>query len=122
VSVLDATQLHRVGGSAVENLRLKAREATLEPPGISVLEASSPSDAAQQIRTAFPQARVLHHAAATIGSTTAELIRNAGFDVIHFPTRSLPGHHRVIHPNGAAGFTDENLARLSAVFVDTTGH
>ena len=51
--------------------------------------------------------------------TTEDAIRGAGFDVMPDPTRRFPNHHRIIHPEGAAGFTDENLARLSEAFTDT---
>jgi len=114
--------MHRIGGSSVENLRLKPREATLNPPGISLLHAPSPGDAARQMREAFPAADGLHEAARTISSTTVDKIRSAGFDVIPNPTRKLPNHYRLIHPDGVAGFNDENLARLSAVFTETSGH
>jgi hypothetical protein len=113
---------HRIGGGCVENLRLKPKEATLDPPGISVLRAPSPAEAAQGIRAAFPKAKALHEAARTVGSTSEELIRSAGFDIIHAPSKTLPNHYRIIHPDGVAGFSDENLARLSEVFVDSTGH
>ena len=64
----------------------------------------------------------LHEAAQVIGSTTVDNIRGAGFDVIPNPTKKLPNHYRLIHPDGVAGFNDENLARLSAVFTETSGH
>ena len=114
--------MHRIGGSRVENLRLKPREAMLNPPGISLLQASSPGEAARQMREAFPAADGLHEAAQVIGSTTIDNIRRAGFDVIPNPTRKLPNHYRLVHPYGVAGFNDENLARLSAVFTETSGH
>jgi hypothetical protein len=114
--------MHRIGGSNVENLRLKPREAMLNPPGISLLQAPSPGEAAQQMREAFPAADGLHEAAQVIGSTTIDNIRRAGFDVIPNPTRKLPNHYRLVHPDGVAGFNDENLARLSAVFTETSGH
>ena len=114
--------MHRIGGSSVENLRLKPREATLHPPGISLLHAPSPREAAHQIWEAFPAADELHVAAQVIGSTTVEKIRRTGFDVIPNPTKRLPNHYRLIHPAGVAGFNDENLARLSAVFTETSGH
>jgi hypothetical protein len=114
--------MHRIGGSRVENLRLKPREAMLNPPGISLLQASSPGEAARQMREAFPAADGLHEAAQVIGSTTIDNIRRAGFDVIPNPTRKLPNHYRLVHPDGVAGFNDENLARLSAVFTETSGH
>jgi hypothetical protein len=114
--------MHRIGGSRVENLRLKPREAMLNPPGISLLQASSPGEAARQMREAFPAADGLHEASQVIGSTTIDNIRRAGFDVIPNPTRKLPNHYRLVHPDGVAGFNDENLARLSAVFTETSGH
>ena len=114
--------VHRIGGSSVENLRLKPREATLNLPGISLLHAQSPREAARQIREAFPAADELHEAAQVIGSTTVDKIRSAGFDVIPNPTKRLPNHYRLIHPDGVAGFNDENLGRLSAVFTETSGH
>jgi hypothetical protein len=94
----------------------------LNLPGISLLQAPSPSEAARQIREAFPVAEGLHEAAQVMGSTTADKIRSAGFDVIPNPTRKLPNHYRLIHPDGVRGFNDANLARLSAVFTDTSGH
>ena len=114
--------MHRIGGSSVENLRLKPREATLNPPGISFLHAPSPGEAARQIREAFPAADGLHTAAQVIGSTTLDKIRGVGFDVIPNPTRKLPNHYRLIHPEGVAGFSDESLTQLSAVFTETSGH
>jgi hypothetical protein len=114
--------MHRIGGSSVENLRLKPREVMLNPPGISLLQAPSPEEAARQMREAFPAADGLHEAAQVISSTTVDKIRTAGFDVIPNPTRKLTNHHRLIHPDGVAGFDDENLARLSAVFTETSGY
>ncbi len=114
--------IHRIGGGTVENLRLKPAEAALVPPGISVLKAPTPREAAAQVRAAFPRAAGLHQAARTVGSTSEDAIRRAGFDVIPNPTRKLPNHHRIIHPDGVAGLTDQNLAKLAAVFTNTTGH
>jgi len=114
--------MHRIGGSSVENLRLKPREVMLNPPGISLLQALSPEEAARQMREAFPAADGLHEAAQVIGSTTVENIRGAGFDIMPNPTKKLPNHYRLIHPDGVAGFNDENLARLSAVFTETSGY
>lgn len=114
--------IHRIGGARVENLRLKPRETTLSPPGISVIKAPSPAAAAEEIRTGLPRARQLHQQARTIGSATEEAIRAAGFEVIPARSAALPNHHRLIHPQGAAGFNDANLARLAEAFVNTTGH
>ena len=118
----DVPDIHRIGGGSVANLRLKPHEAALDVPGISVLRAASPGEAARQMRQAYRAATELHEAAKTIGSTTEQLIRAAGFDLIAVPTRRLPSHHRITHPDGTAGFGDENLARLAAVFVNTQGH
>lgn len=74
------------------------------------------------MREAYPDATGLHEAANTVGSLTAEAIRGAGFDLIANPTRRLPNHHRIIHPQGASGFTDANLARLAEAFENTTGN
>src|SRR5438876_11327413 len=114
--------IHRIGGGSVENLRLKPREARMNPPGISVLRSPSPSEAARQIREEFPEAGELHEAARVVGSATAAKIRSAGFDLIPNPTRRFPNHHRIIHPDGAAGFNDENLRRLAEVFINTAGY
>ncbi len=122
MSGIGSDDMHRIGGSSVENLRLKPREATLNPPGISLLHSPSPEEAARQMREAFPVADRLHEVARVIGSTTVDNIRRAGFDVISNPTQKLPNHYRLIHPEGAAGFHDENLTRLSGVFTETSGH
>lgn len=106
----------------MENLRLKPREAALDLPGISVIKAPTPAAAAQEMRTGLPRAKGLHEQAKTIGSTTEEAIRRVGFDIIPTPSTALPNHHRIIHPDGATGFNDANLARLAEVFVNTTGH
>jgi len=117
-----AADIHRIGGGSVENLRLKPREATLDIPGISVIKALTPAAAAEEMRTGLPKAKGLHEQAKTIGSTTEEAIRRVGFGIIPTPSAALPNHHRIIHPEGAAGFNDANLARLAEVFVNTTGH
>ena len=114
--------IHRVGGGRVENLRLKPREALLDPPGISVLKAVSADAVARQMRQAFPDAEALHVAVRVIGSTTADRIRNAGFDLIPNPTKRLPNHFRLVHPDGVTGFNGENLRRLSGAFIDSEGH
>jgi hypothetical protein len=121
-AVAPVPDIHRIGGAGIENLRLKPAEAKLNPPGISVLKAPTPAQAAADIRAAYPAAVGLQEAAKTVGSSTGEAIRGAGFDVMASPTRRLPNHHRIIHPDGAAGFTDENLERLSQVFTDSKGN
>lgn len=111
--------IHRIGGGSVENLRLKPTDARVEPPGISVLRAPTPADAARQIREAFPDATGLHEASRKVGSTNVDKIRQAGFVMIPKPTRKLPNHHRITHSDGVAGFSDENLKRLAEAFHDT---
>ena len=71
------------------------------------------------MKAAFPAASGLHEAAHMVGSATEEGIRDAGFDVIPNPTRLLPNYHRIVHPDGVAGFGDDRLEKLSDVFVDS---
>ena len=115
------TAVHRIGGGEVGNLGLKPKERTLSPPGISILLNGTPESAAQQMRDAFPNATRLSAAAETVGSTTIGAIQNAGFDVISAPTRHFPNHARLIHKDGVAGFSEENLERLATVFQTSTG-
>ncbi|WP_187345105.1 RHS repeat-associated core domain-containing protein [Cystobacter ferrugineus] len=112
------TLVNRIGGAAVENLRLKPGEVGLDPPGISVLLDVDPATAARQMKDAFPNATRLHESARTVGQSTIDRIRAAGFDVIPDPTKKFPNHGRIIHPDGAAGFCDSNLCRLSEAFSD----
>ena len=112
--------IHRIGGGSVENLRLKPREAALDLPGISVIKASTTDSASREIRAGLPRAKKLHEQAKTIGTASEEAIRSVGFDIIPAPSAALPNHHRIIHPDGVAGFNEANLARLAEVFVDTT--
>jgi hypothetical protein len=118
------TVVHRIGGGAVANLRLKAREEALTPPGISVLLGGTAVQAAEQMRQAFPDpikfAR-LHQLAEVVGSASAAAIRAAGFEVIPDPSAKFPNHARIIHPEGVAGFSDANLERLFKGFQDTPG-
>jgi hypothetical protein len=111
--------IHRIGGGSVANLRLKPAEEQLDPPGISLLKAASPREAAAEIKAAFPGAKQLWEAVKVVGSASEAAIRAAGFDVMPNRTRRLPNHQRLIHPAGIAGFSDENLTRLAQVFTDT---
>jgi hypothetical protein len=117
-----ARDIHRIGGGEIDNLRLKAVESTLSPPGISVLKSGTPGEAARQIRAAFPNATQLHQLAETVGSTSEELILSVGFQLFPNPTKRFPNHYRITHADGVAGFTDANLERLSQVFVNSAGH
>ena len=115
-------QIHRIGGGSIDNLRLKPREATLEVPGISVIKATTPDLAAQEMRIGLPRARDLHQQATRIGSASEAAIRSAGFEVLPVPSRALPNHHRIIHPDGVRGFDEDNLAKLADTFENTMGH
>jgi hypothetical protein len=116
------TVVHRIGGGRVENLRLKERERSLDPPGISVLLGGTPAAAAEQMRQAFPDpekfARI-RQLAQTVGSAIAAEVRGAGFEVVPDPSAKFPNHARLTHPTGVAGFSDEHLLALAAVFQDT---
>jgi hypothetical protein len=114
--------IHRIGGATVDNLRLKPREAALDVPGFSVIKVPTADAAAREIRAGLPRAKKLHELAKTVGTASEEAIRSVEFDVIPAPSVALPNHHRVIHPDGADGFTDANLGRLAEVFRNTTGH
>lgn len=113
--------IHRIGGASVENLRLKPRESQLEVPGISVIKAATPAEAVREIRTGLPRATALHAQARIVGTASESAIRGAGFEVIATPSSALPNHHRIIHPAGVAGFSDDNLARLAEAFTSTMG-
>jgi len=113
------TTIHRIGGGGVGNLRLKEKEESLDPPGISVFLGGMPDEAAEQIRQTFPQATRLLLAAERVGSATVEAIRQAGFDVIVDPTRHFANHARLIHKDGVNGFTETRLQALSQAFQDT---
>jgi hypothetical protein len=120
-SISLTTIVHRIGGGSVENLRLKPKEQMQTPPGISVLLGGTAREAAEQVRRAFPYATRLRAAAKTVGSATVDEIRRAGFDVMPDPTRHFENHGRLIHPDGVAGFRDDNLVTLAQVFRTTSG-
>jgi hypothetical protein len=115
----DDCLIHRIGGGAPENLSLKAPEATLVPPGISVFWGGSRADTAQAMRQQFP--RMAPQGETVVGTTNAGRIRQAGFDVIMNPTRRFPRHARLVHPSGIEGFNWDNLQRLAECFVNHAG-
>ena len=115
------TVVHRVGGRGAANLRLSPLDAQQTPPGISVLLHGTPQEAAAQMRRAFPGSRKWRETARTAGTTTAAVIREAGFDLVPDPTTRFPNHARLMHPQGVEGFTDAYLATLAATFCDTVG-
>ena len=120
-SISAPTSVHRIGGASLENLRLKSKERTLDLPGISVFLGGTPQEAAQLMRTTFPNATRLSAAAEQVATSTVGEIWRAGFDIFVAPTRYFPNHARLIHADGAIGFSDENLLRLAQVFRTTTG-
>ena len=113
--------IHRVGGGSVANLRPSALDQQEDPPGLSMLLGGTPREAAAQMRRAFPKSRKWQQSSQIVGTATAAAIRAAGFEILPDPTARFPNHGRLIHPDGLAGFTDENLEKLSQVFQDTTG-
>lgn len=114
------TAIHRVGGGNAANLRLKAMEERLIPPGISVFLGGSAQQAVTQLRQAFPRSRKWR-GKQTVGTTTAAALRQVGFEVVPNPTSRFSNHARLIHPNGVVGFTDTNLKRLAHTFQDIKG-
>jgi hypothetical protein len=118
-SLPDETLIHRIGGGSAANLALNPRELALSPPGISLLQGVSAAEAAGAMRRQFP--RKAPRGRTVVGSTTAGQIRTMGFDVIMDPTPRFRQHARLIHPQGADGFTEENLQRLAQCFQDQSG-
>src|SRR5689334_17364417 len=108
------TAVHRIGGGFIENLRLKPKEMSLAPPGVSVLLGGTAQESAQQYRKAYPRSTVLLEAAKTVGSSTVEKIHQAGFVVLPKPSKQFANHARITHPDGLAGFTDDHLVKLSS--------
>lgn len=114
---------HRIGGGSVENLSLKPGERDLRPPGISLFRGGTARQAVEQMRQAFPRSlkwgrgQVL-----TVGTAELRAIREQGFDIMPDPTTRFPNHCRLIHSGLAAGFSDENLQKLSKVFVNREEH
>ncbi|MBI1923027.1 hypothetical protein HYR99_02130 [Candidatus Poribacteria bacterium] len=121
VEIAPGTVVHRVGGGTVANLRLSSLEEKLTPAGISVLLGGTPQEAAAQMRNAFPRSRKWRETAHTVGTTTGAALREAGFEIVPDATTRFPNHARLIHPDGATGFTRANLERLAQTFQNTTG-
>jgi hypothetical protein len=119
--LIDAS-CHRIGGGNPSNLKLRPAEEKLHPPGISVLIGGTPEQAAADFRRVFGPHSSLGTKAGVIGTAVIDAIRNAGFDVVEDPSNHFPSHGRLIHPtDGAAGFNDENLLRLSDAFTNRAG-
>lgn len=120
VDIASDAIVHRLGGAAIVNLRLSATDARQTPPGISVLLGGTPQGAVAQMRQAFPNSKKWQKTT-TVGSTTADAIRKAGFEIIPDATGRFPNHARVMHPQGLAGFSDDHLEALAKVLHETTG-
>lgn len=119
----DATQVFRISGESGSNaFKFNSREldaitkGKLDPPGISLIRANSADEAMLTWNKAFPNRQV---DISSVGGTTAAEIREAGFDVIHNPSKKGAlgdSHARLIHPDGVDGFNDANLDTLSKKF------
>jgi RHS repeat-associated protein len=110
--------LHRMGGGQANNLKLRNAEKKLDPPGISLLLAETPEQAAAQVRAAFDPTSKIVLDSHIVGSTTLEAIQATGFDAVPDP-RYFRNHWRLIHPNGIGGFSLENRQTLSKAFFNT---
>jgi hypothetical protein len=111
------TIVHRLGAATTAGFQPKPAELALNPPGISVLLGGSAADAMTAMRTVYPRSKKWQ-AAGSVSSATVALVQVAGFDVIADPTPNFSNHARIVHPLGAAGFTDENLTALAGVFTE----
>lgn len=111
------TVVHRLGPATAAGFALKPVETVLVPPGVSVLVGGTADDAMRAMRAVYPRSKKWQTAGA-VGSATVAMIRAAGFDVIDDPTPNFSNHARLVHPLGAAGFTDENLTALASAFIE----
>lgn len=71
------------------------------------------------MKEAFTKATRLHDIinAGNITEIDAKSIREVGFDVIHNPSKGIgDSHARLIHPDGADGFSETNLKKVSDKF------
>ena len=118
IPVLADIVVHRIGGASVDNFRLKRAEVKLIPPGVSVLLGGTADDAIAAMKLAYPNSAKWAGELA-VGISTVAIIRSAGFEVWPCPTPSFPNHARIVHPDGVAGFTDENLSRLALGFAES---
>ncbi len=51
-----------------------------------------------------------------VGSISSRGIRDAGFKIMHDPSKRFPNHHRLFHIDGASGFNEKNRAILAEYF------
>jgi hypothetical protein len=112
--------VHRIGGSDLARLKLKPKETSLQPPGISVFLGGTPEEAAKQLTDAYPDSQKfsqLHELAKRVASSTVDKIKEAGFLVVRDSTKKFPNHGRIIHPNGVKGFA-ASVAELAKAFIE----
>jgi hypothetical protein len=119
----DSTQVYRISSeSGADAFKFNQREldaigkGRMNLPGVSVIRANSAEDAMQKWNKAFPDRQV---DISSVRGTSAAEIREAGFDVIHNPSKKGAlgdSHARLIHPDGVDGFNDSNLNELSNRF------
>lgn len=109
--------VHRLGPATAAGFAPKPAELALDPPGVSVLLGGTAPEAMGAMRAVYPRSKKWQ-AAGAVSSATAAAIRAAGFDVIPDPTPNFPNHGRIVHPLGAAGFTDNNLTALAGAFTE----
>jgi hypothetical protein len=111
------TIVHRLGSATAAGFAPKPAELALNPPGVSLLLGGTPDEAIASMLAAYPRSRKWQ-AASAVSSATLAAVQAAGFDVVPDPTPNYPNHARLVHPLGAAGFTDENLTALAGVFAE----
>ena len=114
----DHERVFRIGGGSVDNLRLKPKEWTLKPPGISVFIHVSALAVVEQLEQAFPNATRLLADAIVVGTALVSDIRSVGFDVLYDPTKRFPNHARLIRADHGTAREEWELAALSQVFTD----
>ena len=108
----DDLQVNRSGGGEkAKDWKLSRLEKGLDKPGASMISGTA-NEAAAEMRghPTFKGNTDIQ------GTAKVSDIRAAGFDVIHWPTRDLPNHVRIIHPDGADGFNLENRQKLAEKF------
>jgi hypothetical protein len=111
------TVVHRLGSATATGFTPSPAELALNPPGVSVLLGGTADEAMASMRAVYPRSRKWQ-AAGAVSSATVAAVQAAGFDVVEDPTANFSNHARLVHPLGAAGFTDENLTALAAVFTE----
>ena len=112
------TVVHRIGGAAMDNLRLKRAEQKLVPPGVSVLFGGTAEQAMEDMKSAYPNAAKWAGELA-VGTSTVATVRSVGFEVWPCPNSMFANHARIVHPEGIPGFTDEYLSHLASVFAES---